>query len=80
MRKIDKRTCSIIRPYVYFSLEVATLLLIAHLFSKGNVYSAVWFVTLAVGLAYPVGKLPRYVSRAKNCISYKRCSKDLSRY
>ncbi|WP_345975545.1 hypothetical protein [Sulfurimonas sp. HSL3-7] len=79
MKKVEKRTCSIIRPYLYFILEVVSLLLIAYIFSMGNVYSAVWFVTLAVGLVYPVGKLPRYVSRAIECNRYKKSTEGLHR-
>lgn len=79
MKKVEKRTCSMIRPYLYFILEVVALFLIAHILSMGNVYSAAWFVILAVGLVYPVGKLPHYVSRAKICKSYKKCTEDLRR-
>ena len=79
MKRVEKRTCSIIRPYLYFILEVVALLIIAHILSMGDIYSAVWFVTLALGLVYPVGKLPHYVSRARVCNRYKKSTEDLRR-
>ena len=74
-KSADRRTCSLLSPIFYYTLEVSAVVLLAYIFSGADLFSKHGLVMFLIGVAYPTMKLPLFFKRAKQCNRYKNVNR-----
>ena len=74
----ERRSGSLRAPMKYFLLESVAILLVVYIMTGGDVISVHGLIMGAIGLAYPLSKLPKYMKRAETSNRYNTIGKRYS--
>ena len=79
LQSAERRTCSLVAPYIYFMLELSVVVLLTYIFTGGEPMSRHGLIILVIGAAYPALKLPTYLGRARQCKRYGEVNRSKRR-